>query len=182
MKFVGKNIQFVLAVLAISLSVAAFYQRHSAEGTIAQYERQSSDFLLLEDKLDDLNRRLAHLEENPLFLIDDATGIAEVDLMKVENRLDDLEHNTLGLRQAFNPISPDEVLTIARLHDEIGNIRAELSRTRESIVSQNSSFQDSVERELASYRSLSNIVIAAIITLALNVLYTMAKNYVKQTD
>lgn len=43
----------------------------------------------------------------------------------LENKITIAQQQTLGLRQAINPSKPEEILTIARLTDELKTLRKE---------------------------------------------------------
>jgi hypothetical protein len=103
-------------------------------------------------------------------------GDRPTDLRALEHRINEMEETTLGLRQAMNPMAPDELLTIARLGDEVRSLRADYVKLEEALVQDLGSFQQSVQRELQSANSSANLILVVLVPLAFNFLYTIWKD------
>jgi len=87
-----------------------------------------------------------------------------------------VENQTIGLRQAINPIKPDEILRIARLKDEVVSLKKNMADLENSITKQQKVFQDSVLREIKSSSDSTTLILVVLLPLVLNFLYTVWKD------
>ena len=102
--------------------------------------------------------------------------VAAEKLVAMEKKIEAVHNQTLALRQAINPTKPEEVLTIARLTDEVKDVREDLSIFRKQMNNQQQSFQTSVVRELKSSSDSTKLILLVLAPLVLNFLYTVWKD------
>ncbi|HJP18099.1 MAG: hypothetical protein CMD96_06315 [Gammaproteobacteria bacterium] len=95
---------------------------------------------------------------------------------KLESKITAIEQQTIGLRQAINPSKPEEILTIARLTDEVNLIRKDISNLDNKLSNQQKGFQESVLREIKSSSDSTTLILIVIVPLVLNFLYTVWKD------
>jgi hypothetical protein len=105
--------------------------------------------------------------------------VAAEKFASIEKRIDEVDSKTLGLRQAINPIKPDEVLTIARLTDEVKSIRKDFKDLQSQIRVQQQSFESSILREFKSSNDSTTLILVVLVPLILNFLYTVWKDIKK---
>ena len=122
----------------------------SSNGGTAKDTTNLSDWLLSAKKIDSFERKMIEFE------------------YKVEN----ISNVLKALREAIDPDNPEDILTIARLKDEVTMLSKELLIFQTSIVKNQTIFQDSIVRELETRDRFVNIIIVVLIPLVLNMLYT----------
>lgn len=97
-------------------------------------------------------------------------------LNSIGSRLSKIEEQTKGLRQAINPMNPDEVLTIARLSDALKIINEKQNTLIQNNQAQFESFKTSILRELDASSKSINWLFLVLIPLVMNLLYSMWKD------
>lgn len=100
----------------------------------------------------------------------------------LNQRIFKLEEQTKGLRQAINPLNPEEVLTIARLNDGLKNIELKQNTLTKDIESKFDSFKTSVIRELDASSKSINWLFLVLIPLVMNLLYSMWQERKKKNE
>lgn len=103
----------------------------------------------------------------------------ELRISKAELDLESQKEITTSLRQAINPINPDEVLTIARLKDEVTELNKSISSLNENTKVRQQNFEDSIKREISSSNNSTTLILVVLIPLVLNFLYTVWKDFKK---
>lgn len=93
-------------------------------------------------------------------------------LTSLETELQQLKDSYLGLRQAIDPLQPEEVLTIARLGDEVARLSEEIDELSNDLAGDQSAFQTAVRRELDASDKTLSVVLVVLIPLVLNLLYS----------
>jgi uncharacterized protein (UPF0335 family) len=173
-----KWVAIVGAVVSIVAGILAIYiQLGSRQGTIRLNLNEGPM-----TGLEELSKRLKselipEISKEILAQANSTTPIfAAEKLAALENRIEAVDNQTLALRQAINPTKPDEVLTIARLTDEIKDIREDFSDVRKQLESQQQSFQSSILRELKSSNDSTTLILVVLVPLILNFLYTVWKD------
>jgi len=95
----------------------------------------------------------------------------------IDDKITAVKEQTVGLRQAINPSKPEEILTIARLTDDVKAIRKDLEDLESGLNVQQKNFQDSILRELKSSGDSTTLILVVLIPLVLNFLYTVWKDF-----
>lgn len=111
--------------------------------------------------------------------IDKTQKINELRFIQIESNIERQNEITTALRQAINPLNPDEVLTIARLKDGISDINKRITELENNINVRQQYFEDSIKREMASSNNSTTLIIVVLIPLILNFLYTLWKDFRK---
>lgn len=91
---------------------------------------------------------------------------------ELDSKINKLAEQNLGLRQAINPLSPDEILTIVRLKDSVNILSSKVDNLEKDINEKQDSFKNSVIRELDSSGKAMNLILVVLIPLVLNLLYS----------
>ena len=128
---------------------------------------------------DSLITSLFTLKTDSTKSIDKIQKINELRFIQIESNLERQSEITTALRQAINPLNPDEVLTIARLKDGISDINKRISELENNINVRQQYFEDSIKREMASSNNSTTLILVVLIPLVLNFLYTLWKDYRK---
>ncbi len=97
-------------------------------------------------------------------------------------RISKIEEQTKGLREAINPLNPEEVLTIARLNDGLKNIETKQKSLSIDIEGKFESFKTSVIRELDASSKSINWLFLVLIPLVMNLLYSMWQERKKKNE
>lgn len=97
-------------------------------------------------------------------------------LNSIAKRLELIEEQTKGLRQAINPLNPDEVLTIARLNDGLKVLNEKQNSSTQNSQARFDSFKTSILRELDASSKSINWLFLVLIPLVMNLLYSMWKD------
>jgi len=97
---------------------------------------------------------------------------SEARLAALEADFEQLQEVQLGLRQALNPVNPEEVLTIARLNDEVKRLSGSLQRSLDDLANDQEEFQTAVRREIDASDKTLNLVLVVLVPLVLNLLYS----------
>lgn len=125
--------------------------------------------------LQEIQRKLMDVIEGKLTLSkDELTKLSIANELKdFDARIDKLSSDSLALRQAINPLKPEEVLTIARLTDEVKSIKSDFTSLEKSISEKHKEFSGSILRELKSSNDATNLILVVLFPLILNFLYTV---------
>ena len=143
------------------------------------------------DSITELNKSL-HARLNSLIKTDSTTRhpsyFSDERYLKIEKEINQLNNNylklnnqNLAIRQALNPINPEEVLTIARLNDEIKNIHKAFSTFKDNVELKQTEFRDYILREKESTNRATSLILVVLVPLVLNFLYTVWKDFKKDT-
>lgn len=134
------------------------------------------DIELLQKQLDSEMKKLLN---NKLAEIPKSVELASLDqkFKNIDDKIAEVKEQTIGLRQAINPLKPEEILTIARLTDDVKTIRKDLEGLESNISAKQKEFKDSILRELKSSGESTILILVVLIPLVLNFLYTVWKDY-----
>lgn len=169
-------VAMVLGIVTFIATIFAWYfqvaERQYAERRMFEEVVQSSYQLeKMQAQLEDaINARLAQAPQNIEY------AALEQRFVDLEAKINAANEQSLGLRQAINPSKPEEILTIARLTDEIKSLKKEVSSLDSDITSQQKAFQDSVLREIKSSSDSTTLILVVLLPLVLNFLYTVWKD------
>jgi uncharacterized membrane protein YdbT with pleckstrin-like domain len=173
---IGSVIAVVGLVVSLYLQLhqAEFRQTISAERLAAE---RTLDAVYGTLQADSLSLRLARIERalsmsSPLL----RQSAIFTKIEDVESRIGRVEARTLALRQAINPLKPDEILTIARLTDEIMTLKRDLTQFQETITNRQVSFEASLRNEAKASNQSTNLILVVLVPLVLNFLYTVWKD------
>lgn len=122
---------------------------------------------LAADVESEVNSQIAELRQPQ---VTEANTQARVAALEME--FEHLQEVQQGLRQALNPISPEEVLTIARLNDEVKRLSGSLQRSLDDLAEDQEEFQTAVRREIDASDKTLNLVLVVLVPLVLNLLYS----------
>jgi len=103
----------------------------------------------------------------------------ELRFSKIESNIEKHTEITTALRQAINPLNPDEVLTIARLKDGLSDLGKKIAELENNINVRQQYFEDSIKREMASSNNSTTLILVVLIPLVFNFLYTVWKDFRK---
>lgn len=108
---------------------------------------------------------------------EDTSAIAmENKLIKIEKKINDIDQQTIALRQAINPIKPEEMLTIARLKDEVIILRKRIDEIYDMQKREQDYFRNAIARELDASGRTTYLIVAILVPLALTFSYTIWKD------
>lgn len=167
-------VSFVAALWAVSIQVAEFQKVELLDKVVAEQKRYESQ------------KQLQDIQEKLLAVVNEKLKVDKEDLTKLSianelsdfgKRLDEIDQNHLALRQAINPLKPDEVLTIARLTDEVTALKSEFGDFEKTMSDKHKEFSASILRELKSSNDATNLILVVLIPLLLNFLYTVWKDF-----
>ena len=91
----------------------------------------------------------------------------QLQLKRLEDSLSVIANQSEGLRQAINPIHPEEVLTIARLGDRLSQMAINIRDFEHRIQKQQEAFQLSIIHDMDRNNNLTILMIVALIPLFL---------------
>ena len=167
------------ALISIIAGTLAFYVQFVDRQSAIQAERIATT----EQELEDLSKRLTS-ELLPRLRAEIAAQgksttpiVAAEKLAAMEKRIEAVDNRTYALRQAINPTKPDEILTIARLTDEVKDIREDFVSFQKQLEARHQSFQSSILREIKSSNDSTNLILIVLLPLILNFLYTIWKDF-----
>lgn len=146
--------------------------------------REALEFGLLEsrDAIQDLQFELDAAIDARLEALSDLPEPSAInqEILSLQNRINQVSDQTLGLRQAINPEDPEEILTIARLTDEFKILKNDIDSIEGALQSQQRVFQESVRREIDASSSSTTLILVVLLPLVLNFLYTVWKDFRKE--
>jgi len=106
-------------------------------------------------------------------------AIIDLRLTALQDSINKQSEITTSLRQAIDPLKPDEVLTIVRLKDQIVDLNKDLKNLEESQKDRQQTFEDSIKRETSSSNQSTTLILVVLIPLVLNFVYTVWKDFRK---
>lgn len=179
--------QWVAVLLAMFATAFAAYQ--SITGLHQQRIKEELARLQVEKlrmKFTSISETLQPAVEDDIrrFIEEQAHSLKEnADLKELRLQIESLQKQTsrtakqtLGLRQSINPENPEEILTIARLGDQIEALQDDFEEFETRTVTRATEFHQSVVREIEASNSATNLIIVALIPLVLNLVYTIWKD------
>lgn len=101
----------------------------------------------------------------------------KIELLNLKVEFDLMNANQLALRQAINPKNPEEVLTIARLTDDLAALRKDFTDLKSTLLQDQNQFRDYILREKESNSGLILLILAALLPIILGSIYTVWKDY-----
>jgi len=174
-------VQILVALISGMAAVWAVYIQVSDTQRTNEIDKMFAEVKLYQsqDELQEIQKKLMLIVEDKLTLSDEElTKLSIVNELKgLEEKLVKVSDQTLALRQAINPLKPDEVLTIARLTDEVKALKADYSNLEKSMKEKHTEFSNSILRELKSSNDATNLILVVLIPLLLNFLYTIWKDF-----
>ena len=98
------------------------------------------------------------------------------EISEFRGRIDQIAESTLALRQAINPKNPEEILTIARLTDQLQSVERKIEKLDDELAKRHIAFTRGVTRELDATSRATNLLMVALIPLVLNLAYQIWKD------
>lgn len=95
---------------------------------------------------------------------------------EIDDKIKKIDEKTIALRQAINPFKPDEVLTIARLKDEVSIVKNRLEYIYDALKKDQDNFKSSVVREIEASGKSTYLILLVLGSFALNFLYSAWKD------
>ena len=172
--------RYLLAILTTVVTIiamfGAFYQQVRTRD-LAMMSREA--IYVSEIRSKELQLKIQDLlEQSVASLPTKATDAAiEVKLGKLDDKIEAVDQKTLALRQAINPLKPDEILTIARLTDEVKELRNDFVDLKKSLSAQQTGFEKSILRETKSSADASRWLFVVLIPLLVNFFYTVWRDF-----
>jgi len=181
-------IQISFGVISLVAAIFAIYTQFVdvRDKLSDRREAEQMQRVIAEERLRHSEEQLEVYKQQFKSLIDEKLTLADEDVSKLSianklqtlnDRLAKVDELTLALRQAINPLNPEEVLTIARLTDEVKSLKAEYSGLEVAIKEKHTEFSNSILRELKSSNDATNLILVVLIPLLLNFLYTIWKDF-----
>lgn len=175
---VFQKITTMIAVIAMMIAIItqlnSFYTSKKDLRQQSYFIESMNDSLLLRIKNEQISLKEQFLNLNR-DSIPNEIKINEK-LKAIDLRLTLLENQTRGLREAINPLQPDEVLTIARLKDGLKIIEEKQKTSTTENQEKFESFKTSILRELDASSKSINWLFLVLIPLVMNLLYSMWKD------
>ena len=163
----------IVSTLTVLIMTYAFY--------VNFYDKKFSEIKISESRyqIEKMTNELAKLLNEKIAEAPKSVEIASLDqkFKNLEDKITAVKEQTVGLREAINPSKPEEILTIARLTDDVKAIRKDLEDLESNIHVQQTNFQDSILRELKSSGDSTTLILVVLIPLVLNFLYTVWKDF-----
>ncbi len=139
---------------------------------ISLFDTQITD-QVFEDMGNKLSARIAEMEANPK-LYDQFAYKSRFE--ELEKQIKEVDEKTLAVRQAINPLKPDEILTIARLTDTITNLKEDFKDLSTQVKLDQKSFKESMLREMQSSNNIFLAILVVLIPLVGNLIHSGYKN------
>ena len=148
-----------------------------------EYRSQSYEYnpQKLNERLIDLEKKqkeIIHLVNNIDLFPSDSSILKKFNakMVHLENKIDELNKLTLGLRQAINLSNPEEILTIARIKDELVLLKNNISKDTEYLVERQNRLYNATIREIETSNSTTTLFIIVLIPLIANFIYSVWRN------
>ncbi|MBU0971014.1 MAG: hypothetical protein KKC20_10230 [Proteobacteria bacterium] len=157
-------------VFAIAFQYVSFKEK--------KYERLKSNVELVElkNQVEVLKKDLSEIITSSI-VVKNTNNTSNADLSafanNVEKKISKLEEQVTGLRQAIDPLKPEEVLTIARLKDSINTISEKIKNQEKVFEEKQKNFTSSVIRELDASSKATSWLFVVLIPVVLNLLYSI---------
>lgn len=180
----------ILTVLTVSFSLFVKMKEERLKDSLSEFEQKQ-----LNNELSILKRKIYSLTSarDSVFNIivkKDTVNLGQLNstqhqqildlrISKIEIEFKKQTEITTSLRQAINPIKPDEILTIARLKDEIVELNKNVSTLNDNLKIRQDNFEDSIKREISTSNNSTTLILVVLIPLVLNFLYTVWKDFKK---
>ena len=126
----------------------------------------------IQDNVGELDKKFRSLAFVPT---EDGQYMEIPELVELGERIDLLEKQSAALRQAFNSTKPEEVLTIARIADEVRLLRFQINDLASDLSTQQSAFEQSVLREVQSARKSGYWIAGILFSLASGLLMSVLR-------
>jgi hypothetical protein len=172
----GKSVQelsSLIASIALMIAIALqFYKVESTKKSLIDNHQIKS----INDSLVSLIKvQTQNINQFKLLMTDTAKSDLQYrnQIHDISIRLARLEEQTKGLREAINPIDPEEVLTIARLNDGLKNLTITQNSISKDFDDKLELFKVSVIRELETSSRSINWLFLVLIPIVVNLLYTI---------
>lgn len=169
----------LIAMLAMTMALYFQFSKLKETKTIRKVEYVGDE---LQSRILEVSEKQKEIElalSSKVFQSPPATKdfhAVEIKLKDLEGKIAKINDEIMGLRQAINPLNPDEILTIARLKDSINNLSTNLQKLEVNIAKGQEEFRKSVLRELDASGKAMNLVLIVLIPLVLNLLYSIWKD------
>lgn len=166
-----------ITMIGITVGIYTQFSERRARDVTAMYALVENEAQLnkLQANIDDIvNKKIS---EAPRINVDAAS--LDVRFKDLDRKITSVSEQTLAVRQAINPLKPDEVLTIARLTDEVKAIDKDFENLKQELSAQQKDFQESVVREIKVSSDSTGLILVVLIPLVLNFLYTVWKDFRK---
>lgn len=184
-----KKITWGLNILSIILMVVSFvYAIKSIYET--NYDKQDKTYYPNNQivELNILTKKIINERDSLLKITRKINKVGFVkDTLSISNRLNEIEvkldsqiETTTALKQAINPINPDEILKISRLIDEIKSINSRITSIENNLNNKQNHFEESIKRELSNNANSTALLITVLIPLILNFIYNIWKDSKKE--
>ena len=181
----GKLDQFI-AIITIVITITAFAYTLYNRFKTKTYDADFDKIELLKFKLDSINKEITNRKQEALIRTEVQRLLVHsptTDSLLIKLRLGEMSNNlnkyiriTEGLRQAFNPTKPEEVLTIVRLKDEVDELKQHNKDLEDKLKEQQAIFEDSIKRELATTSNSNYWIMVILIPLVLQFAYNIWKD------
>jgi hypothetical protein len=100
----------------------------------------------------------------------------DLKLYQINTTLAQYIQQTNALLEAFNPTKPEQVLTIARLKDAVVQIQNDEKNLEDRLKAQQSNFEDSIKRELATSSNSYYWIMFILLPLIIQFFYNIYKD------
>lgn len=127
------------------------------ESLYEQKEIQDSLYVILERNINAL------VSEKTEMFAEKSIIRLQLQLKRLEDSLSIIATQSEGLRQAINPIHPEEVLTIARLGDRLSQMTSDIKDFEERTQKQQEMFRQSINRDVNRIDNLTILMIVALV-------------------
>ena len=178
---------FIALIAAFSFTFAIYSRLSNVR--LNEYKISTGSY-----SINDLEKEIAALKLNIKKLsnqkvIKDNTNVIKDNTKKVEYnkenqkifesfnlKLTELNEQVTGLRQAIDPIKPEEVLTIVRLKDTVELIILQVNKLEKELDKKHENFKSAVIRELDASTRATNWLFVVLVPVVLNLLYSIWKD------
>jgi uncharacterized coiled-coil protein SlyX len=169
----GFALTFLIATLAYK---PVFSTKNFLLGRSFIVELSSNDI----KKIDSIARALKKIDSaTKIYTLNSEKGANRFVLSKIDSLSKEFNKDhttTLGLRQAINPLHPEEILTLARLQDQVKILTNANQDLEKKLLEKQNAFQDAIIRELDSSSKQTYLIMAVLAPLILNFLYQLWKD------
>ena len=175
----------LIATVAMAFAVQSMHtsldiDRNRLSQELHQLKELEAQIDILRKYQDELNSTVSSIVSSSTTIRTDADVKKALDNLNF--RLESHEDKIQALRQAIDPLRPDEVLTIARLKDSIDVLSRKISELEEGVDAKHDTFKSSVIRELDASSKATNWLFIVLIPLVVNLLYSIWKDRKQSRD
>jgi len=178
-KYLRRAVAFYMAAVSVSMLGALLFDRVEKQQVVLKDIYPSSGIYKNTNQLqEDLLKKIQQAEENIKIYSEispeTVSGVNfNVRLSELKQEIKAVKSESLAIRQAINPINPEEILTIARLTDEIRSLKKELVEFKDTSIQNQKSFEVQILRELDSSHKWLNLILLLIAPIVLQFLITL---------